>query len=104
VYGASKGAVLGLTRAMAADEAEHGIRVNCVSPGTVDGPWVQRNIASSPDPEATASAMARRQPLGRLVAPEEVAKAVAYLAADTTYTTGTELVLDGGITGVRIVR
>jgi NAD(P)-dependent dehydrogenase (short-subunit alcohol dehydrogenase family) len=104
VYSASKGAVLGLTRAMAADEAEHGIRVNCVSPGTVDGPWVRRLIDNSDDPAATRSALERRQPLGRLVAPEEVAKAVAFLAADTTFTTGQDLLLDGGITGVRIVR
>jgi NAD(P)-dependent dehydrogenase (short-subunit alcohol dehydrogenase family) len=104
VYSASKGAVLGLTRAMAADEVDHGIRVNCVSPGTVDGPWVRRLVAASDDPEATLAALERRQPLGRLVAPEEVAKAVAFLAADTTFTTGQDLVLDGGITGVRIVR
>jgi NAD(P)-dependent dehydrogenase (short-subunit alcohol dehydrogenase family) len=104
VYSASKGAVLGLTRAMAADEAENGIRVNCVSPGTVDGPWVRRLIESSDDPVATRRGLERRQPLGRLVAPEEVAKAVAFLAADTTFTTGQDLVLDGGITGVRIVR
>ncbi|MEY2434115.1 MAG: hypothetical protein QOC92_3840, partial [Acidimicrobiaceae bacterium] len=104
VYSASKGAVLGLTRAMAADEAEYGIRVNCVSPGTVDGPWVRRLIDNSDDPTATRSALDRRQPLGRLVAPEEVAKAVAFLAADTTFTTGQDLLLDGGITGVRIVR
>jgi len=104
VYSASKGAVLGLTRAMAADEAENGVRVNCVSPGTVDGPWVRRLIDNSDDPVATRSALERRQPLGRLVAPEEVAKAVAFLAADTTFTTGQELLLDGGIAGVRIVR
>jgi len=104
VYSASKGAVLGLTRAMAADEAENGIRVNCVSPGTVDGPWVRRLIENSDDPAATLSALERRQPLGRLVAPEEVAKAVAFLAAATTFTTGQDLLLDGGITGVRIVR
>jgi NAD(P)-dependent dehydrogenase (short-subunit alcohol dehydrogenase family) len=104
VYSASKGAVLGLTRAMAADEAENGIRVNCVSPGTVDGPWVRRLIESSDDPAATRRGLERRQPLGRLVAPEEVAKAVAFLAADSTFTTGQDLVLDGGITGVRIVR
>lgn len=104
VYSASKGAVLGLTRAMAADEAEHGIRVNCVSPGTVDGPWVRRLVEQSDDPAATRSALERRQPLGRLVAPEEVAKAVAFLAADTTFTTGQDLLLDGGITSVRIVR
>lgn len=104
VYSASKGAVLGLTKAMAADEAENGVRVNCVSPGTVDGPWVRRLIENSDNPAATRSALERRQPLGRLVAPEEVAKAVAFLAADTTFTTGQELLLDGGITGVRIVR
>lgn len=104
VYSASKGAVLGLTRAMAADEAEYGIRVNCVSPGTVDGPWVRRLIDNSGDPDATRRALEARQPLGRLVAPEEVAKAVAFLAADTTFTTGQDLLLDGGITGVRIVR
>jgi NAD(P)-dependent dehydrogenase (short-subunit alcohol dehydrogenase family) len=104
VYSASKGAVLGLTRAMAADEAENGIRVNCVSPGTVDGPWVRRLVENSDDPAATRSALERRQPLGRLVAAEEVAKAVAFLAADSTFTTGQDLLLDGGITGVRIVR
>ena len=104
VYSASKGAVLGLTRSMAADEAENGVRVNCVSPGTVDGPWVRRLIENSDDPAATRSALERRQPLGRLVAPEEVAKAVAFLAAESTFTTGQDLLLDGGITGVRIVR
>jgi NAD(P)-dependent dehydrogenase (short-subunit alcohol dehydrogenase family) len=104
VYSASKGAVAGLTRAMAADEAENGIRVNCVSPGTVDGPWVRRLVDASDDPLATLAALERRQPLGRLVMPDEVAKAVAFLAADTTYTTGQDLLLDGGITGVRIVR
>jgi NAD(P)-dependent dehydrogenase (short-subunit alcohol dehydrogenase family) len=104
VYSASKGAVLGLTRAMAADEAEHGIRVNCVSPGTVDGPWVRRLIEQSAKPDATRRALESRQPLGRLVGPDEVAKAVAFLAAESTFTTGQELLLDGGITGVRIVR
>ena len=104
VYGASKGAVLGLTMAMAADEAEHGIRVNCICPGTVDGPWVRRNIENSPDPAATEAAMAARQPMGRLVGPDEVAAGVVYLAAPTTYTTGIDLRLDGGTSSVRIVR
>src|SRR5205085_10011376 len=90
VYSSSKGAVLGLTRAMAADEAEHGIRVNCVSPGTVDGPWVRRLVEQTDDPLATRAPLERRQPLGRLVGPDEVAKAVAFLAADTTFTTGQE--------------
>lgn len=104
VYSASKGAVLGLARAMAADEARHGIRVNCVLPGTVEGPWVRRLVDQSDDPAATRAALEARQPLGRLVQPEEVAAAVVYLADDRCFTTGAELLLDGGITGVRIVR
>jgi 2-keto-3-deoxy-L-fuconate dehydrogenase len=103
VYSASKGAVLALTRAMAADEVRHGIRVNCVSPGTVASPWVERLIAESPDPAASLDALRRRQPLGRLVSCAEVAASVFHLADDATFTTGTELALDGGITGVRLV-
>jgi NAD(P)-dependent dehydrogenase (short-subunit alcohol dehydrogenase family) len=104
VYGASKGAVLALTKAMAADEVAHGIRVNCVSPGTVQSPWVERLVASTPDPDATFDALRKRQPLGRLVSTEEVAAAVVFLAAPTTFTTGADFLLDGGISGVRIVQ
>jgi NAD(P)-dependent dehydrogenase (short-subunit alcohol dehydrogenase family) len=103
VYSSSKGAVLALTLAMAADEASRGIRVNSVSPGTVDGPWVQRLINNSSDPDATATMLKGRQPLGRLVKPEEVAEAVAFLAHPATYTTGQNLVLDGGIQALRLV-
>jgi 2-keto-3-deoxy-L-fuconate dehydrogenase len=103
VYSASKGAVLALTKAMAADELKYGIRVNCVSPGTVWSPWVERVVATTPDPAATVDSMRRRQPLGRMVAVEEVADAVAYLAAPSTFTTGSDFLLDGGMTGVRIV-
>jgi NAD(P)-dependent dehydrogenase (short-subunit alcohol dehydrogenase family) len=103
VYGASKGAVLALTKAMAADEIEHGIRVNCVSPGTVWSPWVQGLARAAADPDATIEALRRRQPLGRMVECDEVAAAVQYLADDTTFTTGADFLLDGGITGVRIV-
>jgi NAD(P)-dependent dehydrogenase (short-subunit alcohol dehydrogenase family) len=103
VYSASKGAVLALTRAMAADEVGHGIRVNCVSPGTVASPWVERVVAQSPDPAANMEALRRRQPLGRLVTCEEVAAAVEYLADPSTFTTGVDVLLDGGITGVRLV-
>lgn len=103
VYAASKGAVLALTKAMAADEVNYGIRVNCVSPGTVESPWVQRLVASSDDPEATYESLRRRQPLGRLVSCDTVADAVVYLAAPTTFTTGVDLLVDGGISGVRIV-
>jgi NAD(P)-dependent dehydrogenase (short-subunit alcohol dehydrogenase family) len=104
VYSASKGAVLALTRAMAADEAERGIRVNCVSPGTVRSPWVDRLVEATDDPEASMDALRRRQPLGRLVTCDEVAESVFHLAASTTFTTGADFLLDGGITGVRLVK
>jgi NAD(P)-dependent dehydrogenase (short-subunit alcohol dehydrogenase family) len=99
-YSASKGAVLALTRAMAADEVRHGIRVNAVSPATVDGPWVERLVAAAPDPRATRARLEARQPMGRLVTAREVAAAVVFLAAPTTATTGSELRLDAGITGL----
>lgn len=102
-YSASKGAVLALTRAMAADEVAHGIRVNCVSPGTVSSPWVTRLADDSPDPDATLDALRRRQPLGRMVTCDEVAATVFHLADPDTFTTGTDVLLDGGITGVRLV-
>jgi NAD(P)-dependent dehydrogenase (short-subunit alcohol dehydrogenase family) len=104
VYSASKGAVLALTRAMAADEVRHGIRVNCVSPGTVASPWVERVVAAADDPDATLEALRRRQPLGRLVSCDEVATAVEYLADPASFTTGTDILLDGGTTGVRLVQ
>lgn len=103
VYSASKGAVLSMTKAMAADEARRNIRINCVSPGTVASPWVERLVAQTADPQASMDALRRRQPLGRLVACEEVADAVAYLAAPTTFTSGADFLLDGGITGIRLV-
>jgi len=103
VYSASKGAVLALTRAMAVDELPYGIRVNCVSPGTVSSPWVERTVAAQPDPAAALEALRRRQPLGRMVTCDEVAAAVVYLADDDTFTTGADFLLDGGITGVRVV-
>jgi len=103
VYSASKGAILALTRSMAADEMQNGIRVNCVSPGTVSSPWVERTVAALPDPEAGYEALRKRQPLGRMVSCEEVAAAVSYLADDTTFTSGADFLLDGGITGVRLV-
>ena len=103
VYSASKGAVLALTKAMAADEVKHGVRVNCVAPGTVASPWVERLVAATPDPEAAMQALRRRQPMGRLVGCDEVADAIVYLAAPTTFTTGADFLLDGGITSVRLV-
>jgi len=103
IYASSKGAIHALTKAMAADEVHHGIRVNCVSPGTVQSPWVERLVADTADPEATYEALRRRQPMGSLVSCEAVADAVAYLCAPTTFTTGIDLLVDGGISGIRIV-
>jgi NAD(P)-dependent dehydrogenase (short-subunit alcohol dehydrogenase family) len=103
VYSASKGAILGLTRAMAADHLREGIRVNCVNPGTVDTPWVQRLLAASPDPDAELVALQARQPHGRLVAAAEVAAAVAYLAGPGAgSTTGTMLEVDAGMHSLRL--
>src|SRR5262245_12018177 len=81
LYSASKGAILSLTLAMAADHVREGIRVNCVTPGTVRTPWVQRLLEKTPNPAAEADALAARQPHGRLVSAQEVAGAVAYLAS-----------------------
>ncbi|QIS03598.1 SDR family oxidoreductase [Nocardia brasiliensis] len=102
-YGASKGAILSLTRAMAADHVGEGIRVNCVNPGTVDTPWVQRLLAASADPEAELTALRARQPHGRLVAADEVAAAVAFLAGPAaTSITGTMLEVDAGMHSLRL--
>jgi NAD(P)-dependent dehydrogenase (short-subunit alcohol dehydrogenase family) len=102
-YTASKGAVLALTRAMAADHLPEGIRVNCVNPGTADTPWVGRLLAAADDPDAERAALEARQPHGRLVSAQEVATAVAYLASPRSgSTTGTELAVDGGMQGLRL--
>ena len=98
-YGASKGAVLSLTRCLALDHVRQGIRVNCVCPGSIDTPWVERLIARSDDPSGSMAEIVERQPMGRLGTAEEIAKAVAYLASDdAAYVTGTALVVDGGWT------
>lgn len=103
LYSASKGAVLALTRAMAADHIREGIRVNCVNPGTADTPWIGRLLAAADDPAAERAALEARQPTGRLVSPEEVAAAVCYLAGPFAgATTGTELAVDGGMQGLRL--
>lgn len=105
LYSASKGAVLALTRAMAADHLGEGIRVNCVTPGTVDTPWVGRLLDAAPDPEAERAALSARQPHGRLVGAREVAAAVAYLAGPASGSTvGIELPVDGGMAGLRLRR
>ncbi|MBY5924922.1 MULTISPECIES: SDR family NAD(P)-dependent oxidoreductase [unclassified Halomonas] len=103
LYSATKGAVLALTRAMAADHLSQGIRVNCVSPGTADTPWIGRLLAQAPDPEAERAALEARQPHGRLVAAAEVAQAVAYLADPANRSTvGVCLPVDGGMDALRL--
>lgn len=102
VYSASKGAVLSLTKAMAADLIKDNIRVNCVNPGTADTPWVARLLAQAADPAAERVALNARQPMGRLVSAEEVASAVCFLASPTQgSTTGASLAVDGGMDGLR---
>ena len=103
VYSASKGAVYALTLAMAADHVTEGIRVNCVTPGTADTPWVGRLLDAAPDPAAERAALNARQPMGRLVTADEVAAAIAYLASPlASATTGTALAVDGGMIGLRL--
>ena len=105
LYAASKGAVAALTLAMAADHVHEGIRVNAVSPGTADTPWVARLLDRAADPAAERAALEARQPIGRLVSAGEVARAIAYLASPLSgSTTGTVLSVDGGMTSLRLPR
>ncbi|MFG2944555.1 SDR family NAD(P)-dependent oxidoreductase [Streptomyces adustus] len=102
LYSATKGAVLSLTLAMAADHLHEGIRVNCVNPGTADTPWIGRLLDAADDPAAERAALEARQPSGRLVTAAEVAGAIAYLASPLSgATTGTALAVDGGMQGLR---
>jgi 2-keto-3-deoxy-L-fuconate dehydrogenase len=103
LYSATKGAVLALTMAMAADHVSEGIRVNCVNPGTADTPWVDRLLDAADDPEAERAALSARQPMGRLVSAAEVAEAIAYLATATA-ATGTAVFVDGGMQNLRLRR
>jgi len=103
LYSASKGAVVALTLSMAADHVHESIRVNCVNPGTADTPWVARLLQTATDPAAERAALEGRQPHGRLVKPEEVAAAIAFLASPASgSTTGTALAVDGGMQGLRL--
>jgi 2-keto-3-deoxy-L-fuconate dehydrogenase len=103
LYSATKGAVLALTLAMAADHLREGVRVNCVNPGTADTPWVRRLLSAAPDPDAELAALQARQPHGRLVSAEEVAAAIVYLASPLAgSTTGAALAVDGGMASLRL--
>jgi NAD(P)-dependent dehydrogenase (short-subunit alcohol dehydrogenase family) len=103
LYSATKGAVLSMTRAMAADHVREGIRFNAVNPGTADTPWISALLATAEHPAAERAALEARQPHGRLVAPEEIADAVAYLASPRSgSTTGTSIAVDGGMQELRL--
>ncbi len=99
IYCAAKGAILAMTRAAAIDHIEEGVRVNCIAPGTVDTPWVERITSTYDDPEEARANMQARQPHNRLVTPEEIAAMAAYLAADESASTiGACMTVDGGMT------
>ena len=99
VYAATKGAIVALSRSMATDHLQDGIRVNCVCPGTTLTPAIEEKIRTDPDPAAAEAAFVRRQPLGRLGLPREIAHAIAYVASsEAAFMTGSVVVIDGGMT------
>ncbi|OYN99053.1 short-chain dehydrogenase [Enemella evansiae] len=105
LYTASKGAVLSMTRAMAADHLGDGIRFNAVCPGTTETAWIGRLLDSAEDPAAARTALETRQPHGRLVTADEVAEAIAYLAGPRSGSTnGTTVSVDGGIDSLYVSR
>lgn len=95
-YVATKGAVTAFTKALAIDEAAHGVRVNSVSPGNIYTPLWQEAIDASPDPEQCRAEGDAAQLLGRMGTPEEVGQLCLYLAAEATFTTGVDHVIAGG--------
>jgi NAD(P)-dependent dehydrogenase (short-subunit alcohol dehydrogenase family) len=98
-YCASKAAIVGLTKSVASDFAETGIRVNSISPGTIESPWIKKILADNPEPEKTRLQMQQRQPIGRMGTPEEMANLVVFLASDeASFITGSNIVADGGLT------
>jgi len=98
-YCASKGGVTIMTKAMALDYARCGIRVNCINPGMIDTPMLAREVAAARDPEACLTMCREAHPIGRIGRPEEVARAVLFLASDqSSFVTGAALSVDGGTT------
>ena len=99
VYGASKAAVIGLTKSIAADFVDKGIRCNAICPGTVDSPSLNERFQATSDPEQTRREFMTRQPMGRLGSAEEVAALAVYLASDeAAFSTGAYYLVDGGWT------
>ena len=98
-YGASKAALISLTRSLTVDYAAQGIRANCVAPGTTETPWVDRIITGADDPQALRQQMADRQIIGRLGSAEEIADTILFLASDlASFLHGATVVVDGGYT------
>ncbi|MGI9335657.1 MAG: SDR family oxidoreductase [Gammaproteobacteria bacterium] len=98
-YGASKAAVIGLTKSVAADYVARGIRCNAICPGTVQSPSLEDRIAAQGDAQVARKAFIARQPMGRVGRPEEIAAMAVYLASDeAAFTSGTAMVIDGGMT------
>ncbi len=100
-YTTTKGAVLAMTKQLAVDHVKDGIRVNCVNPGTVETPFVDAYLARyhAGEEDATRVQLRARQPMGRLGQPDEIARAILYLASDeAAFVTGSALVIDGGLT------
>jgi 2-keto-3-deoxy-L-fuconate dehydrogenase len=99
IYGASKAAVIGLTKSVAVDFVTKGIRCNSLCPGTVDSPSLQQRLRDTGDYEAARKAFTARQPMGRIGTAEEMASMVLWLASDdSSFATGQNFILDGGIT------
>jgi NAD(P)-dependent dehydrogenase (short-subunit alcohol dehydrogenase family) len=98
-YCSSKGALLQLARCSAVDFARDGIRVNCVCPGVIDTPFFRRHLATASDPERFLEVRKQRNPLGRLLMPEDVAETVVFLLSDASAgTTGAQFTVDAGLT------
>ncbi|MBA3323730.1 MAG: SDR family oxidoreductase [Rhodobacteraceae bacterium] len=101
VYGATKAAVIGMTKAVAADFITSGVRVNAICPGTIESPSLHDRMRAQGDFDAAHAAFVARQPMGRLGRPEEVAALAVYLASDeSSFTTGTAQIIDGGWSNV----
>ena len=99
VYGASKAAIIGLTKSIASDFVKQNIRCNSIAPGTVFSPSWQDRVNQSPDPVQAKKDFIARQPMGRLGTAEEIAAMAIYLAGDeSTFTTGNTFSVDGGMT------